>query len=33
MANHCFNRITISVGDADSQNLAVLIESLKSEEN
>ena len=32
MPNHCFNRITISVGDADSQNLAVLVDSLKSDE-
>ncbi len=33
MPNHCFNKISISVGDADSQSLQVLIESLKSEEN
>ena len=32
MPNHCFNRITISVGDSDSQNLAVLVDSLKSDE-
>jgi len=33
MPNHCFNKVTISVGDADGQNLKVLVDSLKSEEN
>ena len=33
MPNHCFNKISISVGDADGQSLQVLVESLKSEEN
>lgn len=32
MPNHCFNRITISAGNTDSQNLAVLVDSLKNEE-
>jgi len=32
MPNHCFNRVTISVGNADSQNLAVLVDALKNEE-
>jgi len=32
MPNHCFNRITISVGNADNQNLAVLVDSLKSDD-
>jgi hypothetical protein len=33
MPNHCYNKVTISVGDADGQNLKVLVDSLKSEEN
>ena len=33
MPNHCFNKVTISVGDADGQNLKVLVDSLKSKEN
>ena len=33
MPNHCFNKVTISVGNADGQNLKVLVDSLKSEEN
>tara|TARA_R110002110_G_scaffold149266_1_gene340571 strand:+ start:88 stop:528 length:441 start_codon:yes stop_codon:yes gene_type:complete len=33
MPNHCFNKVTISVGDADGQNLKVLVDTLKSEEN
>ena len=33
MPNHCFNKISISEGNADGQSLQVLIESLKSEEN
>jgi len=32
MPNHCFNRVTISVGNADNQNLAVLVDSLKSDD-
>ena len=33
MPNHCFNKISISEGNADGQSLQVLVESLKSEEN
>ena len=33
MPNHCYNKVTISVGDADGQNLKVLVDSLKSKEN
>jgi len=33
MPNHCFNRIAISVGSSDDQNLKVLVDSLKSEKN
>ena len=33
MPNHCYNKVTISVGDADGQNLKVLVDTLKSEEN
>ena len=33
MPNHCFNKVTISVGDADGHNLKVLVDTLKSEEN
>ena len=32
MPNHCYNKVTISVGDADGQNLKVLVDTLKSEE-
>ena len=33
MPNHCFNKVTISVGDADEKSLEILVDTLKSKEN
>ena len=33
MPNHCYNKITISVGDADEKSLEILVDTLKSKEN
>ena len=30
MPNHCFNRVTISVGEANTQNLAVLVDAIQA---